>query len=54
MEYEDARRLRFFLEWCPSETSVKVGLPVILLPLLNRGGLELRDYRQHSFTLKLE
>lgn len=40
-----------FLKWCHSGTSVTVGLPAILLPLLNRGGLEPRDRRQHLFTL---
>lgn len=48
------RRLRNFLKWCRSGTYVKVGLPAILLPLLNRGGLELWDRRQQSFTLRLE
>jgi len=46
---KDARRLRDFLEWFNSGTSVKVGLPVILLPLLNRGGLDMRDGRSFSF-----
>ncbi len=41
--------LRDFLEWCHIRTSVKVGLPVILLPLLNRGGLDMRDGRSFSF-----
>jgi hypothetical protein len=41
--------LRNFLKWCHIGTSVKVGLPVILLPLLNRGGLDMRDGRSFSF-----
>lgn len=45
----DARLLRNFLKWYHSGTSVKVVLPVILLPLLNRGGLDMRDGRSFSF-----
>lgn len=45
----DARMLRNFLKWCHSGTSVKVGLPAIPLPLLNRGGLDIRDGRFFSF-----
>lgn len=41
--------LRNFLKWCHSGTSVKVGLLAILLPLLNRGGLDMRDGRSFSF-----
>lgn len=41
--------LRNFLEWCLSGTSVKVGLPAILLPLLNRGGLDMQDGRSFPF-----
>lgn len=42
-----------FLKWCHSGTSVKVGLPAILFPLLNRGGLDMRDGRSFSFFCRV-
>lgn len=46
--------MRNFLKWCHSGTSVKVGLPAILLPLLNRGGLDMRDGRSFSFFRRVQ